>query len=64
MKRWIGVGVSLAVVWLFVRGVTAKTVLGEFIIGLAISLPVAFAFRRFYLPEVAVGERLRGLPYA
>jgi len=64
MRRWIGVGTGLAVVWLFVRGVTAETVVGEFVIGLAVGLPIAYAFRRFYLPELALGDRLRGLPYA
>jgi len=64
MRRWIGVGTGLAVVWLFVRGVTAETVVGEFVIGLAVGLPIAYAFRRFYLPDLALGERLRGLPYA
>ncbi|WP_436923799.1 Na+/H+ antiporter subunit E [Halosimplex amylolyticum] len=64
MRRWIGVGVGLAVAWLFVRGVTPEVLVGEFLIGLAIGMPIAFAFRRFYLPELAVGERLRGLPYA
>jgi multicomponent Na+:H+ antiporter subunit E len=66
MKRWPAVGVGLAVLWLFVRGVelAPDAVLGEFVIGLGIGLPVAFVFRRFYLPELAVGDRLAGLPYA
>ncbi|WP_123537142.1 Na+/H+ antiporter subunit E [Halosimplex salinum] len=63
MRRWIGVGVGLAVAWLFVRGVTPADVVGEAIIGLAIGFPVAYAFRRFYLPELALMDRLRGLPY-
>jgi multicomponent Na+:H+ antiporter subunit E len=64
MRRWVGVGTGLSVVWLFVRGVTPETIAGEFLIGLAVGLPVAFAFRRFYRPNVAVGARLQGLPYA
>ncbi|WP_415382704.1 Na+/H+ antiporter subunit E [Halosimplex sp. TS25] len=63
MRRWIAVGAGLAVVWLFVRGVTPDALAGEFLIGLAIGMPIAFAFRRFYLPELPLGERLRGLPY-
>jgi len=63
MRRWIGVGFGLAVVWLFVRGVTPDVVVGEFLIGLGVGMPVAYAFRRFYLPEVALGERLRGAPW-
>ncbi|MFB6139532.1 MAG: Na+/H+ antiporter subunit E [Halosimplex sp.] len=63
MRRWVGVGAGLAVVWLFVRGATPETVVGEFLIGLAVGMPIAYAFRRFYLPELALGDRLRGLPY-
>jgi multicomponent Na+:H+ antiporter subunit E len=29
-----------------------------------VGLPVAVVFRRFYLPDVALGDRLRGSPYA
>jgi len=66
VRRWPVIGVALAVVWLFVRGVTLEptAVLGEFVIGLGVGLPVAFAFRRFYLPEVALTERLAALPAA
>jgi len=65
MRRWPVIGVGLAVLWLFVRGVelSATAVLGEFVIGLGIGLPVAFVFRRFYLPRLDLGARLRGLPY-
>jgi len=66
MRRWPVVGVSLAVIWLFVRGVALDpmAVLGEFIIGLGVGLTIAFAFRRFYLPELALGERVAALPAA
>ena len=66
MKRWPVVGLGLAVLWLFVRGVELdpEVVLGEFVIGLLVGLPVAFAFRRFYLPEIALADRARGFPYA
>ena len=66
MKRWPVVGLGLAVLWLFVRGVELdpEVVLGEFVIGLLVGLPVAFVFRRFYLPEIALADRARGLPYA
>ncbi|MEF8852098.1 MAG: Na+/H+ antiporter subunit E [Haloarculaceae archaeon] len=66
MRRWPVVGVGLAVLWLFVRGVElgVEAVVGEFLIGLGVGLPVAFVFRRFYLPRVDLGARVRGLPYA
>jgi len=62
----------LAVLWLFVRGVapgetleaTLRTVLGEFLIGLAVGLPTAFALRRYYTPRASVGRSLRVAPYA
>ncbi|UPV99264.1 Na+/H+ antiporter subunit E [Halorussus gelatinilyticus] len=65
-RKWPVVGVLLAVLWLFVRGVALDpaTILGEFLIGLAFGLPVAFAFRRFYAERTALGRHFRALPYA
>ena len=65
-RKWPVVGVLLAVLWLFVRGVALDpaSILGEFLIGLAFGLPVAFAFRRFYTERTALGRNLRALPYA
>jgi multicomponent Na+:H+ antiporter subunit E len=70
--KWPVVGLVLAVLWLFVRGVapgetleaTLRTVLGEFLIGLAVGLPTAFALRRYYTPRASVGRSLRVAPYA
>jgi multicomponent Na+:H+ antiporter subunit E len=72
VPKWPVVGVVLAVLWLFIRGVapgetveaTVRTVLGEFLIGLAVGLPTAFALRRYYLPRVPLGREIRVLPYA
>jgi multicomponent Na+:H+ antiporter subunit E len=66
MRRWLAMGVSLAVVWLFVRGVelAPRPLAGEFLIGLGIGLPVAFVFRRFYRADIDLTARLRGGPYA
>lgn len=66
MKRWPVLGVLMGVVWLFVRGVALDpaTVIGELLIGLAIGLLIAFAFRRFYAEEVSVSRALRVAPYA
>lgn len=65
MRRWPVIGFGLAVLWLFVRGVelAVEPIVGEFLIGLAVGLPIAFAFRRFYLPEIALGDRLLGFPW-
>lgn len=66
MKRWPVIGVILAVLWLFVRGVTIEpaTVAGEFLIGLAVGVPIAFVFRRMYTSTVPIRPVLRGTPAA
>jgi multicomponent Na+:H+ antiporter subunit E len=64
-RKWPVVGVLLAVLWLFVRGVALDpaSILGEFLIGLAFGLPVAFAFRRFYTERTNLSHNVRALPY-
>jgi multicomponent Na+:H+ antiporter subunit E len=66
MKRWPVIGAFLAVLWLFVRGVALEpaTVAGEFLIGLAAGLPIAFVFRRMYTTEVPIGTVLGAVPAA
>lgn len=65
MKRWPIVGTVLALLWLFVQGVqpTPANVVGALLIGLGLGLPIAYLFRRFYNPELAVGGLLGSLPY-
>ena len=65
-KKWPVMGVLLAVLWLFVRGVALDpmVILGEFIIGLALGLPIAFALRRFYTEQTALARNVRALPYS
>ena len=70
-RRWLPVGLALAVLWLFVRGVDptplpggVTTIAEEFLIGLLVGLPMAFVLRRFYEPEFAVRPSLRATPYA
>jgi multicomponent Na+:H+ antiporter subunit E len=62
---WIEAGVVLAVLWLLVRGVALEPVrlAEEGLIGLAISLPVAYAVRRFYEPMTGLVRRPRVLGY-
>jgi multicomponent Na+:H+ antiporter subunit E len=66
VKKWPVVGVLLAVLWLFVRGVelAPNRILGEFLIGLAFGLLIAFAFRRFYTERTALSRNVRAAPYA
>ncbi|WP_458185378.1 Na+/H+ antiporter subunit E [Haladaptatus sp. NG-WS-4] len=66
MRKWPAIGLVLAVLWLFVRGVELDPVaiLGEFLIGLSFGLFIAFAFRRFYTPKTDVVRNLQAAPYA
>ena len=65
-RQWPVSGVLLAVLWIFVRGVelTPVRLAEEFIIGLLVGFPLAFAVRRFYADETAVARTLRALPFA
>ena len=66
MRKWPVIGAALAVLWLFVRGVTAEpaALVGEALIGLAFGLPVAYFFRRLYATEIRMGRAVRAIPYA
>lgn len=70
MRRWLVNAVAFTVLWLFVRGVPlappatgAIRIAEEGIIGLAVSLPLAYGLRRFY-GERATARTLRVAPYA
>jgi multicomponent Na+:H+ antiporter subunit E len=71
-RRWPLVGLALATLWLFVRGVSpgptlAETVVvlaEEFVVGLLVGFPTAFALRNLYRTEFAVIPSLRTVPYA
>ena len=60
-RRWPLFGFLLAVLWLFVRGValTPTRLVEEFVIGLLVGLPVAFAARRFYQPVDGLARTAR-----
>jgi multicomponent Na+:H+ antiporter subunit E len=70
-RRWPLIGLSLAGLWLFVRGVSpgptiAETLVllaEEFVIGLLVGFPTAFALRKFYPREFAVTPSLGSVPY-
>ncbi len=65
MRRWPTVGLGLALLWPFVRDVSAEpsAVLGELLIGLAVGMPIAFVFRGFYTETVPAGEIVRSVPW-
>ncbi len=63
---WPLFGFLLALLWLFVRGValTPTRLAEEFLIGLLVGLPVAFAARRFYQPMDGVARTAAAPLYA
>jgi multicomponent Na+:H+ antiporter subunit E len=65
VRTWPVVGVGLGVLWLFVRdvGPTLDAFLGQFLMGLAVGLPIAFLFRRFYDERIDLGQIIRAIPY-
>jgi len=66
VPTWTVNGLLLSVLWLFVRGVelAPARLLEEWLIGLAVGLPVAFALRRFYSPGTGIARSLRVAPFA
>jgi multicomponent Na+:H+ antiporter subunit E len=64
MKRWPVIGLALAGLWLFVRGVTLtpKSLAGEGLIGLVLGLSLAWVLRRFYQPAIPLVATLRSVP--
>ena len=63
-RKWPVIGLTLAVLWVFVRGVHLDELAGEFLIGLAVGMPVAFVLREFYTTEVTIRGSLRSAPWA
>jgi multicomponent Na+:H+ antiporter subunit E len=65
-RSWPVYSVLLAILWLFLRGVavTPTAITKEFLLGLAIGLPVAYGLRRLYPQETKVVRAFRAIPYA
>lgn len=63
---WRVTAVVLAGLWLFVRNVplTPRAIVGEFLIGLAVGVPIAYLSRRLYGDTVDLRRTVRSLPYA
>lgn len=63
-KRWPVIGFSFGVLWVLVRGVELSfdAVLGQFLLGTAVGLPVAYVFRRLYDDRIDLRHHLRTLP--
>jgi multicomponent Na+:H+ antiporter subunit E len=64
-RRWVVAGLLFAVLWVFVSGpaFTPVDVLGSFLVGLGVGLPVAYVFRRLYEEEVELWHTLTAIPY-
>lgn len=65
VRSWPVVGVAMAVLWLFVRGVqaTPAAVAGQLLVGLTVGIPLAYLFRRLYPDRVDLVRAVRALPY-
>ncbi|GAB3669146.1 Na+/H+ antiporter subunit E [Halopiger thermotolerans] len=66
VKTWPVAGAGFAVLWIFVRGIGLEplSLLGQFLEGLVVGLPIAFVFRRLYAERIDLGRGVRALPYA
>jgi multicomponent Na+:H+ antiporter subunit E len=66
VRGWTVSGIAFGVIWVFVRGVEPdpEAVLGQFLVGLAVGLPVAYLFRRLYAETIPVRRSLRAVPSA
>jgi len=64
-RRWPTIGLALALLWLFVRGVSPDpaTVAGEFLVGLLVGLPIAYATRGFYTTDVRLRRAIGAVPW-
>lgn len=65
-RTWPVMGVAFAVLWVMVRSVelAPEAIVGQFLLGLVVSVPLAFVFRRLYADRIDVGRGLRAVPYA
>lgn len=66
VPRWVALGVVLAVLWLFVRGIqpSLRNLGQELVIGLLLGMPVAYLFRRLFPGETAPSFTVEAAPYA
>ena len=65
-RGWPIAGVIFGLLWLFVRGVdlTPADLVGQFLLGTAVGMPVAYLFRRLYGEEIRLRRSLLAVPYA
>lgn len=65
MKRWPVIGLTLAVLWLFVNGATLTPagIATTLLVGLLVGFPIAYLLRRFYTPVMNVRGGLVAAPF-
>ncbi|MDL5362380.1 Na+/H+ antiporter subunit E [Halalkalicoccus sp. NIPERK01] len=65
VRTWPVVGTGLGVLWVFVRDVepTVDALFGQFLVGLAVGLPLAYLFRRFYDDRIDLRRLVHAVPY-
>ncbi|MFC4245590.1 Na+/H+ antiporter subunit E [Natribaculum luteum] len=65
VRTWPIAGIVFAVLWVFVRGIelSPAAIVGQFLAGLVVGLPVAFVFRRLYVKRVDLRQTVHGLPF-
>ncbi|AHG02395.1 hypothetical protein HALLA_21050 (plasmid) [Halostagnicola larsenii XH-48] len=65
VRRWLVAGLLFGALWVFVRGasLTPRSLLANFVVGVAVGLPVAYLFRRLYEEEVEITQPITAIPY-
>lgn|GEM_PF-136191 len=65
-RRWPIAGLAFGVLWVFVRGVepALEPLIGQFLLGITVGLPVAYLFRRLYAEGIDLTGTLGSVPYA
>ena len=65
-RKWPLIGVVLALLWVFVNGppLAPLPLLGSFLGGLVVGLPLAYVFRRLYADRTDPTRLVRVAPYA
>jgi multicomponent Na+:H+ antiporter subunit E len=66
VRSWPVAGVVFGVLWIFVRGIPLEpsALLGQFLEGVVVGLPIAYVFRRLYAPRVDLTRTVRVSPHA
>lgn len=66
VRRWPVIGLTLAVLWLLVRGIPLdpRVLASEVVFGAVVGLPTAFIFRRLYADRIDLRRVVRMLPFA